>query len=285
MRVESEVKESISLDESSSSTTASSSGSTTNNNNTDADVSKPKGTVEKQVVAGSTTLIVKEEKEEDDDDNNSNNLFSITDFHNNDNKILAVLNEAGSNYSFRGLMRKLNLHQQSLSRALHRLEEMGIVEKSPAGYRLASVRTTSSSTTITAGAGALVIAKEELQRPKGREYTQLLQTYIPVSVRASEIVRLLIGKWFKNLRWLGMIERSGTGYTLQWASEDGSFHINVRMISDYIIIETNASTEREKMQAMIGSYAIYEQITKAVQSRLGTYSLDQSHHISTRNNN
>jgi hypothetical protein len=99
---------------------------------------------------------------------------------------------------------------------------------------------------------------------------QLLQTYIPLNVRAVEVVRQLVGKWFKNLRWLGMIE-SGTGYTLQWSSEDGSFQINLRMISDYIVIETNAATEKEKVEAMVGSYAIYEQITKAMQSKLGAY--------------
>ncbi len=209
------------------------------------DEAKPEDSVEKQVVAGNTTLIVR--KEEDSP--------SIEDFHNNDNKILSVLNEAGSNYSFKGLMRKLNLHQQSLSRALHRLEEMGVVEKSPVGYRLS---------------GKNAIARVDFPKAKGREYTQLMQTYIPVSVKAGEIVRHLIGRWFKNLRWIGMIE-SGTGYTLQWASDDGTFQINLRMISDYIVIETNASSEKEKVQAMVGSYAIYEQITKAMQSKLGAY--------------
>src|SRR6185503_20990826 len=116
---------------------------------------------------------------------------------------------------------------------------------------------------------------------KGREYMQLLQTYIPLNVRASEVVRQLVGKWFKNLRWLGMIE-SGTGYTLQWTREDGSFQINLRLISDYVIIETNASTEKEKMLAMSGSYAIYEQITRVVQSRLAkSYRLD--YHASVNN--
>jgi hypothetical protein len=46
------------------------------------------------------------------------------------------------------------------------------------------------------------------------------------------------------------------------------------MISDYIVIETNASTENEKVEAMVGSYSIYEQITKAMQSKLGTYAVD-----------
>lgn len=211
---------------------------------------KAEGSVkEKEVISGKTAQILVEEE-----------TLSVADFHNNDNKILSVLNEAGSNYSFKGLMRKLALHQQSLSRALHRLEEMGLVEKSSIGYRLSKT-------------GESAVSKFDALRPKGREYMQLLQTYIPLNVRASEVVRQLIGKWFKNLRWLGMIE-SGTGYTLQWSSDDGSFQINLRLIADYIVIETNASTEKEKMEAMIGSYAIYEQITKAMQSKLGAYTVD-----------
>jgi DNA-binding HxlR family transcriptional regulator len=198
------------------------------------------------------------------EDDDSQESLSATDFHNNDNKILALLNEYGSNYSFKGLMRKLNLHQQSLSRALHRLEEMELVEKSPVGYRLSKT-------------GATAISRIELlqqqHKPKGREYMQLLQTYIPLSVKASEVMHHLIGKWFKNLRWIGMI-RSDTGYTLQWTSDDGAFQINLRLIADYIVIETNASTEKEKVQAMVGSYTIYEQITKVIQSKLSAYILE-----------
>lgn len=204
---------------------------------------------EKEVISGKTAQILVEEE-----------ALSASDFHNNDSKILEVLNESGSNYSFKGLMRKLNLHQQSLTRALHRLEEMGVVEKSPVGYRLSK-------------ASESAIAKIDLHRPKGREYMQLLQTYIPLNVRPIEIVRQLVGKWFKNLRWLGMME-SGTGFTLQWSTDDGSFQINLRLISDYIVIETNAATEKQKMEAMVGSYAIYEQITKAMQNRLGSYVVD-----------
>jgi DNA-binding HxlR family transcriptional regulator len=217
---------------------------------------------EKQMISGKPVAAAQILVEEEDDD--SQDSLSATDFHNNDNKILALLNEDGSNYSFKGLMRKLNLHQQSLSRALHRLEEMQLVEKSPVGYRLSK-------------AGATAMSRIELlqqqHKPKGREYMQLLQTYIPLNIKASEVMRHLIGRWFKNLRWIGMI-RSDTGYTLQWTSDDGAFQINLRLIADYIVIETNASTEKEKVQAMVGSYTIYEQITKVMQSRLDAYVLD-----------
>jgi DNA-binding HxlR family transcriptional regulator len=218
---------------------------------------------EKQMTSGKAATAAQILVEEEEDSQNS---LSANDFHNNDNKILALLNEAGSNYSFKGLMRKLNLHQQSLSRALHRLEEMELVEKSPVGYRLSKT-------------GANSMSRIELlqqHKPKGREYMQLLQTYIPLNVKASEVIRHLIGRWFKNLRWIGMI-RSDTGYTLQWTSDDGSFQINLRLIAEYIVIETNASTEKEKVQAMVGSYTIYEQITNVMQSRLDAYVLDHQH--------
>lgn len=214
---------------------------------------------EKQMISGKAAaaqILV-----EDDDSQDS---LSATDFHNNDNKILALLNEDGSNYSFKGLMRKLNLHQQSLSRALRRLEEMELVEKSPVGYQLSKAGTTAVSR---------IELLQQPHKPMGREYMELLQTYIPLNIKSSEVMRHLIGRWFKNLRWIGMI-RSDTGHTLQWTSDDGAFQINLRLIADYIVIETNASTEKEKVQAMVGSYTIYEQITKVMQSRLDAYVLD-----------
>lgn len=194
----------------------------------------------KEIPSGKQAVLIQKEE------------YSVEDLHNNDTKVLALLNEAGSNYSFKGIMRRLGIHQQSLARALRRLEEMGLVEKSKVGYHLSKA------------AGTVATAKVEA---KGRQYVQLLQTYIPVDIKPAEIVSALVGKWFKNLRWVGLIE-STTGFTLQWSSDDGSFQINLRMVSDYVIIETNASTEREKLQAMIGSYAIYEQIAKALQEKI-----------------
>ena len=41
-----------------------------------------------------------------------------------------------STYSFKALERKLNIHQQSLARALKRLVDLDLIEKTPAGYKL-----------------------------------------------------------------------------------------------------------------------------------------------------
>src|SRR5574340_1234804 len=55
--------------------------------------------------------------------------ISLDDFQSNYKKILSVLNHdsdlADNQYTFNGLARKLGMHQQSLSRALHRLEDAG----------------------------------------------------------------------------------------------------------------------------------------------------------------
>jgi DNA-binding MarR family transcriptional regulator len=221
-------------------------------------------------------LIQTQEQEENSnnaDDNNRNSL-SINDFHNNDTKILSFLNqETGANYSFKGLLRKLNLHQQSLTRALSRLEDLGLIEKSSLGYKLSkngeSIMTLSTKSNLEKRAGALEEGEDEEEAGKKKNgYVQLLQTYVPIDIKSDEIVHSLIGKWFNNLRWIGMIESQTGEYMLQWINDNNTFQIVLRVISKYLIIETNANSDKEKVEAMIGSYRIFEQITKILRIKL-----------------
>ena len=72
-----------------------------------------------------------------DSDNTNESSISIDDLRNNDKKILVLLSEeVWSTYSFKALERKLDIHQQSLSRALKRLEYLNLIEKTPYGYKL-----------------------------------------------------------------------------------------------------------------------------------------------------
>jgi len=71
--------------------------------------------------------------------------------------------------------------------------------------------------------------------------------------------------------------KSEIGYMLQWISEDSTFQINVRILLDHIIIETNAISDEDKIEAMVGSCKIFEQITKLLQTRL------QDHHAKALN--
>jgi DNA-binding MarR family transcriptional regulator len=196
-----------------------------------------------------------------------NDLLSIYDFHNNDIKILSLLNqEGGSNYSFKGLMRQLNLHQQSLTKSLRRLEGLELIDKSDIGYRLSKT-------------GQMILSKNSSNllaeclsgiREKGNEkYSQLFQIRVPISIEPREIAYTLIGKRFNNIRWSGLIESEiGCYYVLRWISDDNSFQINLRATSDNIIIEANPVSCKEKIEAMIGSYRIFEPITRILQGKV-----------------
>jgi DNA-binding HxlR family transcriptional regulator len=223
-------------------------------------------------------LIQKEQNDYGRNGNNNRNEDSLPIIedvlHNNDSKILSLLSqETGSNYSFKGLIRKLNLHQQSLTRALNRLEDLRLIDKSHIGYRLTKngeslmvlLASKNNNNNLVRSSSSLL--KKEKEKRNG--YIQLLQTYISVEVKPDEILHALIGKWFNNLRWVGLIEGEAGGYMLQWVSDDNSaFQIILRVISDYLIIETNASSDIEKIEAMIGSFRIFEQISKILRNKL-----------------
>jgi DNA-binding HxlR family transcriptional regulator len=244
------------------------------------DEQKEKDVVTGHVISDEKSKQILIQKEQKDYDNNVRveDSLPLTDdvLHLNDSKILLLMGqEIRSNYSFKGLIRKLNLHQQSLSRALIRLEDMKLVEKSSIGYKLTENGESLMRLLLSSKDRAykLVSNNSILEKKKEKEkrngYIQLLQTYISVDVKPEEILYGLIGKWFNNLRWVGMIESEAGGYMLQWISDDHyGFQINLRLISDYLIIETNAASDKEKIEAMIGSYRIFEQISKILRNKL-----------------
>jgi DNA-binding HxlR family transcriptional regulator len=173
----------------------------------------------------------------------------------NDSKVLDVLSENNSNYTFRGMMRKLGMHQESLSRSLQRLHELDLIEKSQLGYKLSEK-------------GAF-LTKDD---PKLKiSYTPLLQTYVPSNVHASDIISNMAGRWFKNLLWIGMVE-SQTDHVLQWQSEFGSFDLNLKVAPNYITIESSATTERDKSDAMVSAYRIIQEVSKLYGSQYGSFS-------------
>lgn len=240
---------------------------------------------EKDVVTGhvisdekSKQILIQEEQKDYDNNIRVEDSLPLTDdvLHLNDSKILLLMGqEVRSNYSFKGLIRKLNLHQQSLTRALIRLEDMKLVEKSSIGYKLTENGESLMRLLLSSKNRAykLVSNNSILEKKKEKEkrngYIQLLQIYISVDIKPEEILYGLIGKWFNNLRWVGMIESEAGGYMLQWINDDHyGFQINLRLISDYLIIETNAASDKEKIEAMIGSYRIFEQISKILRNKL-----------------
>ncbi|MDE1765174.1 MAG: helix-turn-helix transcriptional regulator [Thaumarchaeota archaeon] len=189
--------------------------------------------------------------------------ISLDDFQENDKKVLSVLNQdsdlSDNQYTFNGLARKIGMHQQSLSRSLRRLESSGLVEKSQTGYRLSkSLRSIMvKKSRLDLEHLSKKISKQHLQ------FVQVLQLYVPTTVAVEEIVGKLVGKWFGSLRWIGLVEGDG-GYILQWSNGD-RFQVNLKIVSRYAIVESNAVGDKDKAESVISAYRIFEQITKVFQ--------------------
>jgi len=159
-------------------------------------------------------------------------------------------------YTFNGLVRKLGIHQQSLARSLHRLENARLVKKTDYGYRL------------TKNLDSVLVKKsridlENLSKTisnQDSQFEQIIQLYIPTTVKVEDVVNRLLGKWFGTLRWIGVVEGDG-GFVLQWASND-KYHVNLKLVSRYAVVESDAVGAKNKSDATINAHRILEQITK-----------------------
>ncbi|MGI0007318.1 MAG: MarR family transcriptional regulator [Nitrosotalea sp.] len=190
----------------------------------------------------------------------SSSEVSLDDFQINDKKVLSLLNQDSdvndNQYTFNGLARKLGIHQQSLSRSLHRLESAGLVKKTDYGY------------TLTKSLDSMLVKKsridlENLSKTILHQYAQfeqIIQLYIPTTVKVEDIITKLLGKWFGTLRWIGIVEGDG-GYVLQWTS-DNKYHVNLKLVTRYAVVESDAVGANDKSEATINAHRILEHITK-----------------------
>lgn len=210
--------------------------------------------------------------------------IAINDVRNNDKKILLLLRqEMWSTYSFKALERKLDIHQQSLSRALKRLLDLNLIEKTSSGYKLVERNVYNLKPILDD-----YLLNEELEIIKSkkiRKYKQLVQIYMPVKGNIEAIVDHLTGKWFGNLRWFGLITKE-TGFRLQWIgvdrySNNKIFQMNVSILSEYVIVESDAVSDNEKVEAMYYSNRIIEEIIKVLQENLYEESVPEKKYTPT----
>jgi DNA-binding MarR family transcriptional regulator len=167
--------------------------------------------------------------------------------------------EDTSHYSFTGMKRKLNVHQQSLTRALARLEDLGFVEKSLAGYRLNKKVEIAEITDANVNKLSSIFPRNVT--------SQLLHARIPVRIDIEKILIGLHGKWFDKYRFIGS-KSTSNGYVLKWLNEEGSFELILTIVGNYCIIDTNADSEELKLHAMFGASRLIREITKIVQRKL-----------------
>jgi len=174
---------------------------------------------------------------------NPDQRFANYEIRPNDYKIVDLLGKAKSAYTFRGIMRKLGMHQETLSRSLYRLHELGLIDKSNFGYKINT-------------------KKRELPTDNVNNIdTPILLSYLSSNISKQKIIDKIAGKWFKNLRWIGIIIDADR-QILQWANEDGTLYISLRILPNYIVIETTANNEKGKSEALIGASSIMQKISE-----------------------
>ena len=160
--------------------------------------------------------------------------------------IRAIEEEELSVFTFDGLRRITGTHPETLSRSLERLEDDGLVMKSPEGYSVTEK------------------AKEAFSlRPAygGARKVPILHTFLPYEAGAGTIVAALKGRWFDSMRWVGMAE-SDEGYVMKWVTDDGSALIDARFSAGQLDIGAKVATEADLPKAVRAVHQLMGRISR-----------------------
>jgi DNA-binding HxlR family transcriptional regulator len=194
----------------------------------------------------------------------------LNELHDNDNKILLLLKGSANgdpSYTFNGLVRELNMHQQSLSRSIKRLIDLGLVEHiKHYGFRLTKL------------GHRLGMATTSVNRNhRDRKYTPMAYLEMQFTkFNIDSIASNLSGKWFENLRWVGKIDDSGLSI-LKWKRYDNSFGINVTIMHNSLVVESDASLQKEITEAAKTIPKIISMVTDVVLEQFNSRSLPSNY--------
>ncbi len=179
---------------------------------------------------------------------------ALEDLREHDREVLEFLSrDPAAQIAFQGIRRKLGIHPEQLSRALHRLAEDDLVQKTEVGYR------------VTSRALSIFSPKEwGAERPG----VTILQTYLPADVDARALVAALRGSWVGPLRWYGVVE-SADELRLAWALEDESVHLDVHIHGGQLSITADVDSHGRLDEATRLGHLLFRQIAGEVSRGYG----------------
>jgi hypothetical protein len=158
--------------------------------------------------------------------------------------------------AFQGIKRKLGVHQETLSRALHRLERDGFIEKSGNSYRL-SVK--GQALALNAPSAPIDLRNASLN------YSfRILSAVLPQEPPVSELAEALEHKWFGNLRWYGSSQLDDDHIALTWITQDGSQKMIARFGGGTLTIESESRPASNSSDAVKDAYELFEHIMKTL---------------------
>ena len=144
-----------------------------------------------------------------------------------------VLEELGhddrSQVAFQGLRRKLDLHQEKLSRTLRRLERDGLVQKNDGGYAI----TDQGISALRGRSGGVASTRQ----------VRIIEALLPPHLDPQEVASHLSRRWFRGLRWYGRSD-SGGEIALTWLAEPGNEAVRLRIGAGSITLETDGAAPK-----------------------------------------
>ena len=164
--------------------------------------------------------------------------------------VRAIEEEELTMFTFDGLRRITRTHPETLSRTLERLEEDGYVAKSPEGYSVTDKARGAFTRKPAFGGGRKV---------------PILHTFLPYEASAGKIVAALKGRWFDNIRWVGMADGE-EGLILKWVTDDGSAVIDARCSACRLDIDAKVDKEADLPKAVRAAHQLMGKISKLYSS-------------------
>ena len=166
-----------------------------------------------------------------------------------DREVLEFLSrEPASQVAFQGIRRRLGIHPEQLSRALHRLAEDGLVERTEHGYR------------ITAKALTVLSPDGLTHTPQG---LVVLDTYLPADIEVRSLVNALHGRWFGPLRWFGLSEEGGE-LRLWWSTVDDAIQLEVRLRQGELKVFAHLASRNRLDEAARHAYLLFEHLSREI---------------------
>ena len=169
------------------------------------------------------------------------------DLREHDREVLEFLSQdPSSQVAFQGLRRRLGIHPEQLSRALHRLADDELVERTELGYRVTS--------------RAMSLLSPESLHAEEPGIT-ILQTYLPVNLDLRGLVQTLRGTWIGPLRWHGLSEHAD-GMRLAWALEDDSIRLETFIRPGQLVVTAKVAGPEHLDNATRMGHRLFQHIAR-----------------------
>jgi hypothetical protein len=163
-----------------------------------------------------------------------------------DQAVIRALEADGGTMAFQGLRRRMNIHQEKLSRALQRLEGDGLIHHTSQGYILTQKGSS--------------YAQRWLGEPP-KAYSTILQSFLPGDMSPTIMANHLEGRWFHNLRWQG-IRDDGDHLVLRWVTEATGVEVVLHLSWGQVRVETDAVDRERRIEALMGAQKVFGYLTE-----------------------